>query len=57
MLNSIKKLRKEAGLNQEEFAKLFNVHQTAVSQWETGRAAWITLIVKLNQPNLPKTGY
>ncbi len=28
-----------------------------LSQWETGRAAWITLIVKLNQPNLPKTGY
>ena len=28
-----------------------------MSQWETGRAAWITLIVKLNQPNLPKTGY
>ena len=28
-----------------------------MSLWETGRAAWITLIVKLNQPNLPKTGY
>ena len=28
-----------------------------MSQWETGRAAWITLIVKLNQPSLPKTGY
>lgn len=28
-----------------------------MSQWETGRAAWITLIVKLNQPNLPKPGY
>lgn len=28
-----------------------------MSQWETGRTAWITLIVKLNQPNLPKTGY
>ena len=28
-----------------------------MSQWETERAAWITLIVKLNQPNLPKTGY
>ena len=28
-----------------------------MSQWETGRAAWITIIVKLNQPNLPKTGY
>lgn len=28
-----------------------------MSQWETGRAAWITLIVKLNKPTLPKTGY
>ena len=28
-----------------------------MSQWETGRATWITLIVKLNQPSLPKTGY
>lgn len=28
-----------------------------MSQWETGRAARITLIVKLNQPSLPKTGY
>ena len=28
-----------------------------MSQWETGRAAWITIIVKLHQPNLPKTGY
>lgn len=28
-----------------------------MSQWETGRAAWITIIIKLNQPNLPKTGY
>lgn len=28
-----------------------------MSQWETDRAAWITIILKLNQPNLPKTGY
>lgn len=28
-----------------------------MSQWETGRATWITIILKLNQPNLPKTGY
>ena len=28
-----------------------------MSQWETGRTAWITLIIRLNQPNLPKTGY
>lgn len=48
MLNSIKKLRKEAGLNQEEFAKLFNVHQTAVSQWETGKTSPDTdIIIKM----------
>ena len=28
-----------------------------MSQWETGRTAWITLIIRLNQPTLPKTGY
>ncbi|MCM1233575.1 MAG: SpaA isopeptide-forming pilin-related protein [Ruminococcus flavefaciens] len=28
-----------------------------MSQWETGITAWITVIVRLNQPNLPKTGY
>lgn len=47
-MNSIKKLRKEAGLNQEEFAKLFNVHQTAVSQWETGKTSPDTdIIIKM----------
>jgi len=34
---SIKAIRKELGLSQREFAHLFGVHQTAVSQWETGR--------------------
>ena len=28
-----------------------------LSQWETGRAAWITIILRLNPPTLPKTGY
>ena len=27
------------------------------SQWETSIASWVTLIVRLNQPSLPKTGY
>lgn len=36
-LNTIKDLRKKSGLSQKEFADLFNVHQTAVSQWETGK--------------------
>ncbi len=34
---SIKEIRKELGLTQAEFASMFGVHQTAVSQWETGR--------------------
>ena len=36
-LNAINDLRKKTGLSQKEFAGLFNVHQTAVSQWETGK--------------------
>ena len=34
---SIKEIRKELGLTQAGFASMFGVHQTAVSQWETGR--------------------
>lgn len=36
-MNNIKKLRKDNNLSQLEFARLFNVHQTAVSQWENDR--------------------
>ena len=36
---SIKAIRKELGLSQVDFARLFGVHQTAVSQWETGRTS------------------
>ncbi|MBE6704242.1 MAG: helix-turn-helix domain-containing protein [Ruminococcaceae bacterium] len=36
-MKNIKILRKESELSQAEFAALFNVHQTAVSQWEQGR--------------------
>ena len=38
-MSVIRNLRKKSGLNQEEFARLFNVHQTAVSQWETGKTS------------------
>lgn len=34
-MNRIRELRKERKMNQTEFAKALNVHQTAVSQWET----------------------
>lgn len=34
-MSAINDLRKKSGLSQKEFADLFNVHQTAVSQWET----------------------
>lgn len=33
---AIKKLREKSGLSQIELAKLLNVTQGAVSQWETG---------------------
>lgn len=36
-MSAINDLRKKSGLSQKEFAGLFNVHQTAVSQWETGK--------------------
>jgi len=36
-MNRILALRQRAGLSQREFAKLFYVNQTAVSQWERGR--------------------
>lgn len=48
-MNRIKKLRKELGISQLELAKEMNVHQTAVSQWETGKTMPdISLIVKLS---------
>ena len=37
MKDKIKALRKSLGYSQEELAKMINVHQTAVSQWEQGR--------------------
>lgn len=35
----IREIRKELNLTQAGFARLFGVHQTAVSQWETGRTS------------------
>ncbi len=38
-MNRIKELRKRNGLSQERLAQMLNVHQTAISQWETGRTS------------------
>ena len=38
-MNRIEQLRKEFRLSQRELAEKINVHQTAVSQWETERTA------------------
>lgn len=36
-MNTIKQLRKQMKLSQQELASMLNVHQTSVSQWETNR--------------------
>lgn len=36
-MNRIAELRKERGLSQKELASAIGVHQTSVSQWETGK--------------------
>ena len=36
-MNRIRELRKNRNLSQMRLAKELHVHQTAVSQWETGR--------------------
>lgn len=43
---TIRDIRKELGLSQFEFARMLGVHQTAVSQWETGRTSPEIEIVK-----------
>lgn len=35
----IRQVRSELRMSQAEFARLLGVHQTAVSQWETGRTS------------------
>lgn len=35
--NRVKELRKRNNISQQKLASLLNVHQTAISQWETGR--------------------
>ncbi len=35
----IRQVRRELRMSQAEFARLLGVHQTAISQWETGRTA------------------
>lgn len=36
-MNRIRKLRKEKNISQVKLAEYLGVHQTAISQWETGR--------------------
>ena len=36
-MNRIKELRKKRNISQDKLSRLLNVHQTAISQWETGR--------------------
>lgn len=38
-MNRVKELRKLHGYSQVKLAKTLNVHQTAISQWETGRTS------------------
>lgn len=49
-LNSLRKLRKEKGLSQQNLAELLVVNQTAVSQWERGIATPSSrMLLKLSQ--------
>lgn len=38
-MNRVKELRKINGYSQQKLAKALKVHQTAISQWETGRTS------------------
>ena len=38
-MKNIRTIRTNAGMSQQQFANLFGVHQTAVSQWEKGRTS------------------
>ena len=38
-MNRIKELRKAKNISQQKLADMLQVHQTAVSQWETARTA------------------
>lgn len=38
-MNRVKELRKAKGYTQARLAKELNIHQTAISQWETGRTS------------------
>ena len=38
-MNRVKELRKLNNISQQKLASMLNVHQTAISQWETGRTS------------------
>lgn len=37
METNIRKIRKEKNITQKQLAEKFNLHQTAISEWESGR--------------------
>lgn len=39
IMNRVKELRKSNGYSQQKLAEILKVHQTAISQWETGRTS------------------
>lgn len=49
-MSAIKKLRKQKKWSQKQLADKLNIHQTAVSQWETGRSyPDIEIAIKLSE--------
>lgn len=49
-MNAIKKLRKQKKWSQKQLADKLNIHQTAVSQWETGRSyPDVEIAIKLSE--------
>lgn len=49
-MNSLRELRKKAGLSQQQLSELLGVNQTAISQWERGVTTPSSrMLIKLSQ--------